>query len=56
MMNIHLVLPGEVTFGEAEVMNGIKQIGFANTISTANTNNALVKLKLLLKIIFELEQ
>lgn len=36
-------------------MNGIQQIGFSNTISSADTNDTFRKLIGLVKIIFELE-
>jgi hypothetical protein len=55
-MHIHLVLPGKIAFGETQIMNGIQQIGFAHTISAANANNALGKNKLLVEVVFELEQ
>ena len=55
MMNIQLVLAGKITFGEAEVMNGIKQIGFTDSIAAADTNNAFGKDELLVKIVFELK-
>ena len=54
-INIQLVCPGKIAFGETEVMNGIQQIGFANSVAAANANNAFGKNKLLMKIVFELE-
>jgi len=54
-MNVQLVLAGKITFGEAEVMNRIKQIGFAYTVAAANADNAFAKLELLVKIVFELK-
>jgi hypothetical protein len=56
MMNIQLILTGKITFGEAEVMDGIQQIGFTNSITAADTNNAFGELKLLVKIVLELKQ
>ena len=37
-------------------MNRIQQVGFANAIAAADTNNAFGKTKLLVKIIFELKK
>ena len=56
VVDVQLVLSGEITFGEAEVVNGIEQIGFTNTIAAANANNAFGELKFLMKIILELVQ
>jgi hypothetical protein len=50
------VLPGKIAFGEAEVMDGIKQVGLAHAIAAANAYNALGKGKILLEIILELEE
>jgi len=56
MMNIHLVVPREIAFGKAQVMNGIQQVGFTYTIVSTDANNTLSKVELLLKIIFKLEK
>ena len=52
---IKVVLPVEITFSEAEIVNSIQQVGLANAISAAYANDALGKLELLVKIILELE-
>ena len=56
LMDVHAVLPGEITFCKTQIVNRIQQIGFAHAIAAANTHNALVELELLVKIIFELEK
>ena len=56
MMNIHLILSREIAFGKTQVVNGVQQVGFAYSIASADTNNALSKVELLLEIIFKLEQ
>jgi hypothetical protein len=48
-------IPCKITFGETEVMYRIQQIGFAYTIASANAHNVFCKAKLLLVIIFKLE-
>ena len=54
VMNIYRVCSQKITFGKAEVMNGIQQIGFANSIASANANDAFIKLIGILRVIFEL--
>lgn len=54
LVNVHTILAREITFGKAQVMNGIKQICFSYTITATNTNNAFCKTELLMKVIFEL--
>ena len=56
MMNIHLILSREIAFGKTQVVNGVQQVGFAYSIASADTNNALSKVELLLEIIFKLEE
>jgi hypothetical protein len=54
-MNIHCILPAKITFGKTEVMDRIQQIRLAHTITAANANDPLRKLKVVLKIIFKLK-
>ena len=44
----------KITLAHREVMNGIEQVGFTNTISATDTNNATAKIKLAAKVIFKL--
>jgi len=56
MMNVCSIVPTEITFSEAQIVNCIKQIGFANTIAAANANNSFRKSELLAKVVFELKK
>jgi len=49
------VLAGKVTFGEAEVMNGVQQVGFTPSVAPANPDQGGGKAKLLVEVVFELE-
>ena len=40
-VNAKLILPGKIAFGEAEVINGVEQVGFSNAIAAANTYDPL---------------
>jgi hypothetical protein len=53
-MNVQLVLPCKIAFGETEVMNGIEQVGLAHAVPSANAHNAFREREFLVKIIFEL--
>jgi hypothetical protein len=55
-MNVHRILPAEITFGKTEVMDRVQQIRLAHTVAAANANDPLRKLKVLLKIILKLEE
>ena len=48
------ILPGKITFGKTQIMNGIQQISFAFAVLSANANNSFAKCKLLAEVIFEL--
>ena len=56
MTDIEMVLPGKITFGEAQVMDRIKQVGLAHSISATYANDPFRKGKFLVKIILELVQ
>ena len=45
----------KIAFSKTEVVDSIKQIGFAHTISAANANNIFSKIEFLLIVVFELE-
>ena len=55
LVDIQLVLPGKITFGETEIMDRIQQVGLAYAISSANANDPLREGEVLVEIIFELE-
>jgi hypothetical protein len=55
MVNIHLVLPCEVAFCEAEVMDGVEQVGLAYAVPAADANDPFGERKLLLHVVLELE-
>jgi hypothetical protein len=50
------VATGKIAFGEATVINGIQQIGFANTILAANTDDPVCELERRLPVILELQK
>jgi hypothetical protein len=56
MQHIIPIKPGEVAFGETEVMDRIQQIGFAYSIFTAYTNNSFRKGKRPVTIVLELKE
>jgi hypothetical protein len=56
LQNIVTINPGKIAFGEAEIVNGIEQIGFANPIAAGDTNDPLSKLEGPAIIILELGQ
>ena len=37
-------------------MQGIQQVGFAHAVAATDANNLLLKMKLLVKVVFELKQ
>jgi hypothetical protein len=49
------IMPCEVAFGETEVMHCIQKIGFTYSIRAADADDPLGKTKLLVRIVFELE-
>lgn len=55
MLNILLVGLGEVAAGKAQVVNGVQQVCFADAILAANPDDALTQVKLLVQVIFELD-
>ena len=55
MMHINGIVAAEITFGKAEIMNGIQQVGFAYAIAAANAYNTGRKNMVLLYIIFKLD-
>lgn len=56
MLHIIVNRPAEITFGKAEIMDGIEQIGLARAVLSANPVNTGIELKNLFPVIFELEQ
>ena len=48
-------ISSKIAFSKTEVVDGIKQVGFAHAITAANTNNIFSKIEFLLVIIFELK-
>ena len=48
-------IAGKIAFGETEIMNGVEEVGFTYTIASANAHNIFGKTKLLVIIIFKLE-
>ncbi len=54
MLNVITVNTRKITFGEAQVMYSIQQIGFAHTIGSCKRNNRFFKLQLLMVVVFEL--
>ena len=48
--------PGEITFGEAEIVNGIQQAGFAGAVVAADANNIFFKFKRTVAVVFELSK
>jgi hypothetical protein len=55
MVDIIAVSPAKITAGEAEVMDGVKQVGLANAVFAADTIDPAIELKTLFSIIFKLE-
>ena len=55
LLHNHLIVAGKITFCKAQVMYGIQEVRFSLSVIAANANNALVKRKLLLKVILELK-
>ena len=49
------ILSGKIAFGEAEVMNSIQEVGLAFAVASANTNKGGGKAKLLVEVVFKLE-
>lgn len=45
MFYIAPVQAGKVTFCKTEIVDGIQQVGFANTVFTANTYNSFPEVK-----------
>ena len=56
MVNILLVLAGEITFGETQVVDRIKQIGLADAIAAGNPNDPLGKGEIRVKVVFKLKE
>ena len=56
MKNIELILPSEVALGETEIVNGIQQVGFSDTVAPRDADDPFGKTELLLEIILELKQ
>ncbi len=48
------ILPCEITFSKAQVMNGIQEIGLTNAIPATDAGDAFRKFNLPVEIIFEL--
>jgi hypothetical protein len=55
-MHALLVGTGKITFGETQVVQGIKQIGLADSIVPANADDPFLKRKGHPGIIFKLEE
>jgi hypothetical protein len=51
-----LILPGEIAFGKAEVVDGVKQIGLPDAITAANAYDPFPKAKSGLFIVLKLHQ
>ena len=47
---------GEITFGKTEVVDGIKQIGLASAIVTADSHNSFRKTEGLFCVVFKLNK
>lgn len=56
MLNIGAVQPCKIAFGKTEIVDGIKQVCFANAILAANTNDPFFKIKGTVTVVFELNQ
>jgi len=54
-MHVLYITAGKITFCKAAIINGIKQVGFANSVFSTYTNNASGKLKGSLTVIFKLK-
>ena len=54
VLYIGRIAPAEITFGKAEIMNGIQQVGFAGAIPSADTHNSLLKIVVLVIVILKL--
>ena len=55
MVDIIAVSPAKITAGEAEVMDGVQEVGLSHAVFTADTIDPAIELKSLLRIIFKLE-
>jgi hypothetical protein len=56
LLNVYCIDAAEITFSKTEIMNGIKQVGFAGSVFTTNPNYSVVKIEGLPLIVFELEK
>lgn len=54
--NIRCIAAAEIAFGEAEVMNGVEQVGFARAVAAANAHYSVGENKLSGVVVLELKQ
>jgi hypothetical protein len=54
MININLVEPGKIAFGKTEIMNGIQQVSFSDSVISANARDSFIEMKGTVAIVFEM--
>jgi hypothetical protein len=56
LQNVQGILAGKIAFRKTEIVNGVEQVGFANTISATDPDDPFPEAELLVKVVFELKK